>query len=156
MSPDQLRSTCLALPDAVEERPFTDPDVVTFKVGGKIFAITRFEGTVSLKCDPDLAEQLRQTYSEIRPGYHLNKRHWNTISLDGSLADDMVRSLIEDSYALIVTALPKSRRPTTEARFIRRRTIRAMKRPVLVCSAAAVLAALGIYGPTIRHGNTAR
>jgi predicted DNA-binding protein (MmcQ/YjbR family) len=111
VSPDQLRSTCLALPGAVEERPFPDPDVVTFKVGGKIFAITRFEGTVSLKCDPDLAEQLRQTYSAIRPGYHLNKRHWNTISLDGSLADDMVRDLIEDSYALVVDSLPRSHRP---------------------------------------------
>ena len=109
---DELRSICLSLAGAVEERPFPDPDVVTFKVGGKIFAITRFEGSVSLKCDPDLAEQLRQTYPEIRPGYHLNKRHWNTIALDGSLADDMVRDLIEDSYALIVAALPKSRRPT--------------------------------------------
>src|ERR1044072_3690246 len=85
MSPEELQSACLELPGAVEERPFPDPDVVTFKVGGKIFAITRFEGAVSVKCDPDLAEQLRQTYPEITPGYHLNKRHWNTISLDGSL-----------------------------------------------------------------------
>jgi predicted DNA-binding protein (MmcQ/YjbR family) len=111
VTPDELRSTCLTLAGAVEERPFPDPAVVTFKVGGKIFAITRFEGTVSLKCDPDLAEQLRHTYPEIRPGYHLNKRHWNTIALDGSLADDMVRDLIEDSYALIVAALPRLRRP---------------------------------------------
>jgi predicted DNA-binding protein (MmcQ/YjbR family) len=111
MSPEQLRAACLALPGAVEEHPFPDPDVATFKVGGKIFAITRFEGTVSVKCDPDLAEQLRLTYPEIRPGYHLDKRHWNTIALDGALADDMVRDLIEDSYALIVDALPKSRRP---------------------------------------------
>ncbi len=89
---------------------------MTFKVGGKIFAITRFEGTISLKCEPDLAEQLRQTYPEIRPGYHLNKRHWNTIALDGSLADTMVRDLIEDSYALIVAALPSSRRPSRKPR----------------------------------------
>jgi predicted DNA-binding protein (MmcQ/YjbR family) len=111
MTADELRSTCLSLAGATEERPFPDPDVVTFKVGGKIFAITRFEGTVSLKCDPELAEQLRRTYPAINPGYHLNKRHWNTLTLDGSLADDMVRDLIEDSYALIVSALPKSRRP---------------------------------------------
>jgi predicted DNA-binding protein (MmcQ/YjbR family) len=110
VSPDELRATCLALWGAVEERPFPDPDVVTFKVGGKIFAITRFEGSVSVKCDPDLAEQLRQTYPEIKPGYHLNKRHWNTISLDGALADDMVRDMIEDSYDLIVAGLPATAR----------------------------------------------
>ena len=101
MTSEQLRATCLALPGAAEEQPFRDPAVTTFKVGGKIFAITRFEGRVSLKCDPELAEQLRLTYPEIQPGYHLNKRHWNTVALDGALDDDMVRSLIEDSYALV-------------------------------------------------------
>ena len=107
MNSDELRAACLGLPGAVAERPFPDPDVVTFKVGGKIFAITRFEGTVSLKCDPDLAEQLRVSYPEIKPGYHLNKRHWNTITLDGSLPDQLVRDLVEDSYDLVVSALPK-------------------------------------------------
>jgi predicted DNA-binding protein (MmcQ/YjbR family) len=101
MTSEELRTACLALPDAVEEHPFRDPEVATFKVGGKIFAITRFEGRVSLKCDPDLAVQLRLTYPEIQPGYHLNKRHWNTVALDGELPDDMVRALIEDSYALV-------------------------------------------------------
>ena len=109
VSADELRSICLSLAGAVEERPFPDPDVVTFKVGGKIFAITRFEGSVSLKCDPDLAEQLRASHPAITPGYHLNKRHWNTIVLDGSLADGMIRDMIEDSYDLIVAALPKAR-----------------------------------------------
>jgi predicted DNA-binding protein (MmcQ/YjbR family) len=101
MNSDELRATCLGLPGAVEERPFPDPDVVTFKVGGKIFAITRFEGTVSLKCDPDLAEQLRVSYPDIKPGYHLNKRHWNTVTLGAGVPDEMVRELIEDSYALV-------------------------------------------------------
>jgi predicted DNA-binding protein (MmcQ/YjbR family) len=101
MTSEELRATCLSLPGAVEEQPFRDPGVTTFKVGGKIFAITRFERRVSLKCDPDLAEQLRLTYPEIEPGYHLNKRHWNTVALDGSLPGDMVRSMIEDSYALV-------------------------------------------------------
>jgi predicted DNA-binding protein (MmcQ/YjbR family) len=101
MTADELRSVCLAQPGAVEERPFPDPDVVTFKVGGKIFAITRFQGTVSVKCDPDLAEQLRVSYPDIKPGYHLNKRHWNTITLDAGVPDTMVRELIEDSYALV-------------------------------------------------------
>jgi predicted DNA-binding protein (MmcQ/YjbR family) len=101
---DELRSTCLGLDSAVEERPFRDPDVTVFKAGGKIFAITRLDGSplrVSLKCDPDLAEQLRLTYPAITPGYHLNKRHWNTIALDGSLPEQMVRDMIEDSYALV-------------------------------------------------------
>jgi predicted DNA-binding protein (MmcQ/YjbR family) len=109
MTPDELRSTCLALEGAVEERPFRDPDVTVFKTGGKIFAITRLEGgplRVSLKCDPDLAEQLRLTYPAIQPGYHLNKRHWNTVVLDGSLPDPMVRDMIEDSYALVTPPRP--------------------------------------------------
>ena len=107
VSPEDLRAACLSLLGAVEERPFPDPDVVTYKVGGKIFAITRFEGTVSVKCEPDLAERLRETYPEIAAGYHLNKRHWNTLTLDGSLPDQLVRDLIEDSYDLIVSALPR-------------------------------------------------
>jgi predicted DNA-binding protein (MmcQ/YjbR family) len=114
MTPDDLRSTCLALAGAVEERPFRDPDVTVFKAGGKIFAITRLDGAplrVSVKCDPELAEQLRMTYPAITPGYHLNKRHWNTLTLDGSLPDAMVRDMIEDSYALIVAALPERQRP---------------------------------------------
>jgi predicted DNA-binding protein (MmcQ/YjbR family) len=84
-----------------------------FKVGGKMFALTALDSEplrVSLKCEPELAAQLRRTYAAIAPGYHLNKRHWNTITLDGSLADDMVRNLIEDSYDLIVAGLPRNAR----------------------------------------------
>jgi predicted DNA-binding protein (MmcQ/YjbR family) len=113
MTPDELRSACLALAGAVEERPFPDPEVTVFKAGGKIFAITRLGGSplrVSVKCEPELAAQLRATYPAIQPGYHLNKRHWNTITLDGSLPGDMARELIEDSYALIVSALPRRAR----------------------------------------------
>jgi predicted DNA-binding protein (MmcQ/YjbR family) len=115
MTADELRSTCTSLPGAVEERPFSDPEVTVFKAGGKIFAITRLSGeplSVSLKCDPDLAVSLRATYPAIQPGYHLHKRHWNTVALDGSLPDAMVRDLIEDSYALIVAALPAAKRPS--------------------------------------------
>ena len=104
MTADDLRATCLALPGAAEERPFRDPEITVFKAGGKIFAITRLSGDplrVSVKCDPDLAVALRDTYPAITPGYHLNKRHWNTILLDGSLPDAMVRDLVEDSYALV-------------------------------------------------------
>jgi predicted DNA-binding protein (MmcQ/YjbR family) len=110
MTPEQLRMTCLALIGAVEERPFRDPEVTVFKVGGKIFAITRFAGEplrVSVKCDPDLAVALRDTYPAIQPGYHLNKRHWNTVQVDGSLPDRLVLDMIEDSYDLVVAGLPK-------------------------------------------------
>jgi predicted DNA-binding protein (MmcQ/YjbR family) len=110
MTADELRATCLSQLGAVEERPFRDPSVTVYKTGGKIFAITRLDADplrVSVKCDPDLAVALRDTYPEITPGYHLNKRHWNTIALDGSLDDAMVRDMIEDSYALVT---PRARR----------------------------------------------
>ncbi len=88
MTPDELRQACLALPGAEETAPFSE-GLSVFKVEGKIFAITRLEGVpleVSLKCEPELAEQLRVTHPAIRPGYHLNKRHWNTVTIDGSVA----------------------------------------------------------------------
>ena len=113
MTGAELVAACLALTGAVEERPFRDPAVTVFKVGGKIFAITRLETDplrVSLKCEPPLAEQLRDTYGEIQPGYHLNKRHWNTVTVDGALPAGMVRDMIEDSYDLIVAKLPKRTR----------------------------------------------
>jgi predicted DNA-binding protein (MmcQ/YjbR family) len=112
VSPDELRSACLALPGAVEEFPF-GPETSVFKVAGKIFALAALEAdplSVSLKCEPELAAQLRLDYPAIRPGYHLNKRHWNTVTVDGSLPERMVRELIEDSYDLIVAALPPARR----------------------------------------------
>ncbi len=67
---------------------------------------------MSLKCDPDLAVQLRAGYPAIAPGYHLNKRHWNTVTVDGSLPDQMVTDLVSDSYDLVVAALPRARRPS--------------------------------------------
>ena len=112
MTPAALRRTCLAMSGATEEFPF-GPQNSVFKVHGKIFAISALGRSrplrVSLKCEPGLAEQLRVSHPAITPGYHLNKRHWNTIVLDGSLPDAMVRDMIEDSYDLIVAALPKAR-----------------------------------------------
>ena len=105
-----LRSWCLRQPGAVEEFPF-GPEHSVFKVAGKIFALSALERApleVSVKCEPELAEALRRSYRAIRPGYHLNKRHWNTVTLDGSLEDQMVRDLVEDSYDLVVSALPAS------------------------------------------------
>ena len=114
MTADELRATCLGFPGAREEKPFSRaPDVVTFKVGGKIFALSRFGSgeslRVSLKCEPLIAEGLRAAYPEIVPGYHLDKRHWNTVMLDGSLPDRMVVDMIEDSYDLVFARLPKAR-----------------------------------------------
>jgi len=107
-----LRQWCLAQTGAVEDFPF-GPEHSVFKVGGKVFAISALHRTpleVSVKCEPELAVELRGTYAAIRPGYHLNKRHWNTVTLDGSLPDRLVRDLVEDSYDLVVSALPRRTR----------------------------------------------
>jgi predicted DNA-binding protein (MmcQ/YjbR family) len=112
MDVDGLRRWCLAQAGAIEAFPF-GPEHSVFKVGGKMFALSALDRTpleVSVKCEPELAVQLRDSYGAIRPGYHLNKRHWNTITLDGSLPDQLVCELIEDSYDLVVDALPKRTR----------------------------------------------
>lgn len=110
MTPRALRKLCLGFPGAFEDFPF-GPESSVFKVEGKLFAISALAGSplkVSLKCEPELAEQLRASYPDaVLPGYHLNKRHWNTILCDGSLPDAMVRDMVEDSYDLIVAALPR-------------------------------------------------
>jgi predicted DNA-binding protein (MmcQ/YjbR family) len=104
----ELRAWCLQQPGASEQFPF-GPEHSVFKVAGKMFALSALERSpleVSVKCEPELAVGLRDSYRAIRPGYHLNKRHWNTITLDGSLADQLVRDMVEDSYDLVVSALP--------------------------------------------------
>jgi predicted DNA-binding protein (MmcQ/YjbR family) len=106
----ELRRASLARPGTTEEFPF-GPEHSVFKVAGKMFAISALERqplTVSLKCEPALAERLRATYPAIGPGYHLNKRHWNTVTLDGALPDAMVRDMLEDSYDLVVAGLPRA------------------------------------------------
>jgi predicted DNA-binding protein (MmcQ/YjbR family) len=100
-SGEALRAQCLGLPNAVEEFPFRDPEVSAFKVAGKIFAISKLTASrlsVSVKCDPDLALALRSQYAAIEPGYHLNKRHWITVDVQGDVDGDLVRQLVEDSY----------------------------------------------------------
>ena len=111
MRSNDLRDLCLSFPGSEETFPF-GPENSVFKVAGKMFALSRLDGDplrVSLKCEPALAEQLRQAHAAIAPGYHLNKRHWNTVTLDGSLADTMIHDLVEDSYDLVVSALPRAR-----------------------------------------------
>jgi predicted DNA-binding protein (MmcQ/YjbR family) len=109
---DALRRLCLERSGTVEEFPFT-PGVSVFKVAGKMFALSRLDAeplSVSLKCEPDLAQELRAAYPAVAPGYHLNKRHWNTVTLDGSLPDELVRDMVEDSYDLVVSGLPRRTR----------------------------------------------
>ena len=112
MTPDELRRSCLARPGAIEDFPFGE-QVSVFKVAGKMFALSDLDGVpleVSLKCDPDLADALRSAHAAIRPGYHLNKRHWNTVTLDGSLGDDEIDDMIQDSYDLVVSKLTRAQR----------------------------------------------
>ena len=104
MTWDELRDFCLSLPGTVETFPFS-PGVSVFKAGnGKMFALgaaTSEPLDISVKCDPDLATALRDEYEAIVEGYHLNKRHWITISLGGDVPDKQIRQLIEDSYDLV-------------------------------------------------------
>lgn len=116
MGPRELDELCRSFPGAEAGHPF-GPDTTVYKVGGKMFALV-FPGgeppSVNLKCDPALAEQLRLDFpNSILPGYHMNKRHWNTVRLDGTLEDALLTELIEDSWDLVVDGLPKSRRPVT-------------------------------------------
>ena len=109
MDPAQLRDQCLSFAGAEETFPF-GPNTSVFKVEGKIFALSRLDADplkVSLKCEPELAVQLRRDHEAIIGGYHLNKRHWNTVTLDGSVPEQLVRDMVEDSYDLIVSRLPR-------------------------------------------------
>jgi predicted DNA-binding protein (MmcQ/YjbR family) len=112
MTADELRDHCLSFRGTEEAFPF-GPETSVFKVAGKIFALSRLAETrlrISLKCEPGLAEQLRETHPAVIPGYHLNKRHWNTVIIDGSLPDSMIADMVEDSYDLVVSRLPEVRR----------------------------------------------
>lgn len=108
-----LKNHLLSKPAAVEEFPF-DTVTLVIKVCGKMFALVGLNDDplrLNLKCDPVRAEMLRENHPAIQPGYHMNKRHWNTIILDGSIADAEILAMIDDSYALVVKGLPKARRP---------------------------------------------
>jgi predicted DNA-binding protein (MmcQ/YjbR family) len=113
VTPEELRAFCLSFNEAVEDFPFR-PEISVFKVRGKLFALTTLDArplTVNLKCDPEDAVRLRGEYEGlIVPGYHMNKRHWNTVTVDGGLPDRLVRELIEDSYDLVVAGLPRAER----------------------------------------------
>src|SRR2546430_17093087 len=112
MDLEQFREYCLAKPHATEGTPFGEI-VLVFKVAGKIFALAALDeipATVNLKCDPDLALELRDRYEQVRPGYHMNRKHWNTVELDGGIPDVEWRKMIDHSYELVVQKLPRKMR----------------------------------------------
>ena len=109
MDLEVLHQYMLGKPGAVEDRPF-DPDLPVYKVLGKVFALLWTEDgppRLNLKCDPFHAELLRDTYQAVTPGYHMNKRHWNTITLDDSVSDDVLMDMIDESYDLVVSGLTR-------------------------------------------------
>lgn len=114
---------CLSLPGAEETTPF-GPDALVYKVGGKMFAVTvpeDYPARINLKCDPQRAVELRDEHKAITPGWHMNKRHWNTIVLDGSLPPKLVRELVEHSYQLVVAALSAKVRAALKTKPVSRR-----------------------------------
>nr|WP_203634074.1 MmcQ/YjbR family DNA-binding protein [Streptomyces sp. SID10815] len=108
-----MRALCLSFNAVVEDFPF-NPETSVFKVRGKLFALAALDArplTVNLKCDPEDAVRLRGEHPGlIVPGWHMNKRHWNTVTVDGELPDRLVRELVEDSYDLVVAGLPRAER----------------------------------------------
>ena len=114
MNIEEFRVYCLSKPMVMEDFPF-DQTTLVFKVCGKIFALTgldNIEFKVNLKCDPDRAVELREEYESIRAGFHMNKKHWNTVIVDGSFPEDLFRELIDHSYDLVIRGLPKKLRDT--------------------------------------------
>jgi len=109
MNIEEFREFCLSKNDVTECFPF-DEETLVFKVKGKMFALTNTEGefTISLKCDPEKAIDLREHYSCVLPGYHMDKKHWNTVVIDGSVADDILHEWISDSYNLVLKKIKKN------------------------------------------------
>ena len=113
MELEEIRNYCMAKPGVTEGLPF-GPETLVFKVMEKIFAITDIENFefINLKCDPDRAMELREQYDSIRPGWHMNKKHWNSVYPE--TGDRLIKELIDHSYDLIVSSLPKKTRQELE------------------------------------------
>lgn len=115
MNIESLREYCLSLKGVTEGFPF-DEETLVFKVGGKMFALTSLGGplSVNLKCDPEKAIELRENFPQVVPGYHMNKKHWNTVNIDDSIPDALIQEWIDDSYGLVVASLPRKIRAEIE------------------------------------------
>lgn len=111
MNIEEFREYCLSKPSTTECFPF-DENTLVFKVAGKMFALTDIVDafSINIKCDPEKAIELREHYDCVQPGYHMNKMHWNTIIIDGTVSDAVLKEWIDDSYDLIVSSLNKSQR----------------------------------------------
>src|SRR5438067_5904332 len=110
MDLEEFREYCLAKGGVTEGTPFGET-VLVFKVAGKIFALAALDevpATANLKCDPDWALELRDRYEQVRPGYHMNKKHWNTVEIESGIPNAELRKMIDHSYELVVKSLPKS------------------------------------------------
>src|SRR6266550_4710577 len=108
----QFRKYCLSKPRDTESAPF-GTDVLVCKVSGKMFALPALDEvptTVTLKCDRDLALEMRDRYEQVTPGYHMNKKHWNSVEIESGIPDIELRKMIDHSYELVVSSLPKSKR----------------------------------------------
>ncbi len=103
MNIESIREYCISKKGATESFPFGE-DTLVFKVNGKIFALVNLDGdrSINLKCDPAMAIEIRERYSSVTPGYHMNKKHWNTINLDGTVPDKVVFSWIDHSFNLVI------------------------------------------------------
>jgi predicted DNA-binding protein (MmcQ/YjbR family) len=108
MNIEQFRDFCLALPGVTEEFPFGEETLV-YKVMGKLFTLTNLDTfeSINLKCDPEIAIELRERYDGVSPGYHMNKKHWNTVDIHAGISDKLIYQWIRDSYDLVVDSLPK-------------------------------------------------
>lgn len=112
MNIETLREYCLSKKGATEDFPFGETTLV-FKVMNKMFLLVSLDASplqFNAKCDPDKAIELREQYDAVQPGYHMNKKHWNTVIIDGSVPQKLLREMIDDSYELIVQSLPKKER----------------------------------------------
>ncbi|HEY4786511.1 MAG TPA: MmcQ/YjbR family DNA-binding protein [Bacteroidales bacterium] len=108
MNVEEFRQYCLSKKGVTEELPF-GPDTLVYKVMGKMFALTSLDGDfyINLKCDPDLAIELREKYPAVLPGYHMSKKHWNTVVVDGSISNKLIYEWTDHSYQLVADQLPK-------------------------------------------------
>lgn len=109
MNLEQIREYCISKGDVEETTPF-GPDTIVFKVMGKAFLLIGFDNDplqFNVKCDPEIAIDLRERYDCVLPGYHMNKKHWNTIVVDGSVSIQLLKGWIDHSYELVVESLPK-------------------------------------------------
>lgn len=111
MDIESYREYCLAKPGTTEAFPF-DEETLVFKVGGKMFALTGIDEfrSINLKCDPEEAIELREKFVGVMPGFHMNKTHWNTVMIDGSVPVKLIKKMIDDSYLLVFASLPKRER----------------------------------------------